>query len=131
MRIKKVRPLLNHVITTADTYNVDQINEGIIDDNSSEGQIKEYQTVVSVGPNVASVKPGDIVLINPQAYARPVHKQREDSINGLMGDSVEMVVNFPILPINGIPHLFIYDRDIDLIIEEMEEEDNSDGINII
>lgn len=128
MKIKKVKPLLNHVITTADIYAVDNLNDGLIADNGSEGQFKEYQTVVAVGPNVATVKPGDVVLINPQAYARPIHKQREDSINGLMGDSVEMVVQFPVLDINGVPHLFIYDRDIDLIIEDMDEEDSTDNI---
>lgn len=124
MKIKKVRPLLNHIITTANVYETDQVDGGVLgDDGRLEGQFKEYQTVVAVGPNVATVKPGDVVCINPKAYAVPRHKQREDSIAGLMGgDEIEMIVQFPILPIDGVPHLFIYDRDVDFIIDEMEEE---------
>lgn len=125
MKIKKIKPLLNHVVTTADVYSSTQLNNGLIEDNKSEGNIKEWQTVVAVGPNVMTVKVGDVVCINPKAYARPVHTQRQDSLNGLGStDEVEMVVQFPIIDINDVPHLFIYDRDIDFIIEDMENDYN-------
>lgn len=123
MKIKKVKPLLNHIITTANVYNDSDIND--ISDNIA-GQFKEYQTVISVGPNVSTVKPGDVVVINPQAYARPVHKKRDNSVEGLSSqDEVEMMVQFPIITIDDKPCLFLYDRDIEFIIVEMEEDDNN------
>jgi hypothetical protein len=114
--------MLNHIITTANVYEESQINGGVIDDEGKlEGKFKEYQTVVAVGPHVRDVQVGDLVIINPSAYCKPRHKTKADSIKGLMGeDEVEMVVEFPIIDINGEPHLFLFDRDIDLIIEEKE-----------
>lgn len=122
MNIKKIRPLLNHVVTTADVYTADDITS--VSDNF-EGQFKEYQKVIAVGPNVTSIKPGEIVVINPQAYARPVHKRRESSVEGLsQPDEVEMMVQFPIITVNNIPCLFLYDRDIDFVIEEFDTNDS-------
>ena len=122
LKIIKCKPMLNHVITTANVYEESQINGGVIDDEGKlEGKFKEYQTVVAVGPHVRDVQVGDLVVINPSAYCKPRHKTKADSIKGLMGeDEVEMVVEFPIIDINGEPHLFLFDRDIDLIIEEKE-----------
>ena len=68
------------------------------------------------------VKPGDVVVINPKAYAVPHHTPVEDKLTGLMtGDKVEMVINFPLLDIDGVPHLFLYDRDVDFVVEDYEE----------
>lgn len=122
LKIIKCKPLLNHIITTANVYEESQINGGVIDDEGKlEGKFKEYQTVVAVGPHVRDVQVGDLVVINPSAYCKPRHKTKADSIKGLMGeDEVEMIVEFPIIDINGEPHLFLFDRDIDLIIEEKE-----------
>ena len=122
LKIKKCRPMLNHIITTANVYEESQANGGLIDDeNNLEGKFKEYQTVVAVGPHVRDVQVGDLVVINPSAYCKPRHKTKANSIKGLMGeDEVEMIVEFPIIDINGEPHLFLFDRDIDLIVEEKE-----------
>lgn len=122
LKIIKCKPMLNHIITTANVYEESQINGGVIDDEGKlEGKFKEYQTVVAVGPHVRDVQVGDLVIINPSAYCKPRHKTKADSIKGLMGeDEVEMVVEFPIIDINGEPHLFLFDRDIDLVIEEKE-----------
>ena len=120
LKIIKCKPMLNHIITTANVYEESQINGGVIDDEGKlEGKFKEYQTVVAVGPHVRDVQVGDLVVVNPSAYCKPRHKTKADSIKGLMGeDEVEMIVEFPIIDINGEPHLFLFDRDIDLIIEE-------------
>ena len=122
LKIIKCKPMLNHIITTANVYEESQINGGVIDDEGKlEGKFKEYQTVVAVGPHVRDVQVGDLVIINPSAYCKPRHKTKADSIKGLMGeDEVEMIVEFPIIDINGEPHLFLFDRDIDLIVEEKE-----------
>ena len=106
LKINKCTPLLNHVILTANAYEDGDLAGGIIDDEQKlTGHIKEYQTVVAVGPNVKDIKVGDFVVINPKAYARPVHKSKSDSVMGLMApDEVEMRVEFPIIDINGEPH---------------------------
>lgn len=122
LKILKCRPMLNHILTTANVYEAADVTSGIIDDEQKlEGRFKEYQTVVAVGPHVRDVQVGDLVLINPSAYCKPRHKTKADSIKGLMGeDEVEMVIEFPIIDVNGEPHLFLFDRDIDLVIEEKE-----------
>lgn len=123
LKLKKVKPLLNHIITTANIYAAPQVDDSIVvDESKMEGEFKEYQTVIAVGPNVTTVKPGDIVVINPKAYAMPVHTPVEDNLTGLMtGDKVEMVIRFPIIEINEVPHLFLYDRDVEFIVEDFEE----------
>lgn len=131
LKIIKCRPMLNHIITTANVYEESQINGGVIDDEGKlEGKFKEYQTVVAVGPHVRDIQVGDLVIINPSAYCKPRHKTKADSIKGLMGeDEVEMIVEFPIIDINGEPHLFLFDRDIDLVVEEKEFVNDSLGDN--
>lgn len=123
IKIKKIKPLLNHIVTTANVYPTTQVKDSVVvDESQMQGEFKEYQTVVAVGPNVTTVKPGDVVVINPKAYAVPHHTPVEDKLTGLMtGDKVEMVINFPLLDIDGIPHLFLYDRDVDFVVEDYEE----------
>ena len=69
MIIKKIRPMFTSLITTMDTYKVDVMNEfGLIESNKTVGNLKEYQKVIAVGPNVKNIEVGDIVCINPKRY---------------------------------------------------------------
>lgn len=122
LKIIECVPMLNHVILTANRYEESDFNDSLIDDEQKlVGNIKEYQTVVSVGPYVKDLKAGDFVVINPKAYAKPIHKTKDTSVRGLLGDDeVEMRVEFPTIEINGIPHLFLYDRDVDMVITKHE-----------
>lgn len=122
LKIIECVPMLNHVILTANRYEESDFNNSLIDDEQKlVGNIKEYQTVVSVGPYVKDLKAGDFVVVNPKAYAKPIHKTKDTSVRGLLGDDeVEMRVEFPTIEINGIPHLFLYDRDIDMVITKHE-----------
>ena len=122
LKIIECIPMLNHVILTANRYEESDFNDSLIDDEQKlVGNIKEYQTVVSVGPYVKDLKAGDFVVVNPKAYAKPIHKTKDTSVRGLLGDDeVEMRVEFPTIEINGIPHLFLYDRDIDMVITKHE-----------
>ena len=122
LKIIECVPMLNHVILTANRYEESDFNESLIDDEQKlVGNIKEYQTVVSVGPYVKDLKAGDFVVVNPKAYAKPIHKTKDTSVRGLLGDDeVEMRIEFPTIEINGIPHLFLYDRDIDMVITKHE-----------
>ena len=130
LRVKKIKPLFNRVVTTAKTYEVDEVtNDGIVDSSKEEGAIMEYQTVVSVGKMVTCVKPGDVVVINPTRYA--VMKHKEGSLkDGVITDNPVMGYNLPLIELDGEPHLFIYDTDIDYIIKEVEEVEDTPVVSV-
>ena len=120
MILKKVRPMLNHIITTADRYEEVQLKDGLITSEKSEGEIKEFQTVIAVGPNAFGVKEGDLILINPKEYLVPVHSLNSGSVLEKSKDEVQYQLNLPVIEINGKQCLFLFDRDIDLIVDEYE-----------
>ena len=120
LKIKKARPTLNHILTTADKYVTTQLKDGIVDTSKEEGQIKEYQTVISVGPNVRDVKVGDLVLINPERYLVPIHTLNENSVFEKDKDEVQRVLRLPVLELASGDCLYLYDTDVDLIIEDYE-----------
>lgn len=119
LKIKKIKPMFNRVLTTCDLYTEDLMTDGIIDSTKVEGAIKEYQTVIACGPHVKSVKPGDIVVINPTRYQ--VMKHKEGTLNdGVISDNAVLSYNFPIMIVDDAPCLYIYDSDIDFVIKEFE-----------
>ena len=98
-KLLKVKPLFNKIITTMDTYEEDQVSNGVIDTRKTKGSLKEYQTVVAVGTTVHNIKEGDIVSINPTRYA--VMKHNEKSMkNGIIGDNMVMGYKFNTITIN-------------------------------
>lgn len=116
--------MLNHVIVTADRYDKAGLENGIVTSNKGEGEIKYEQRIVAVGPNCyEQLNVGDLVLLNPTNYMRPVHSLREDSVFEKDKDEVTMVVSWPLVDIDGRECLFLYDRDIDLIIDDFEEDE--------
>lgn len=123
-KLLKVKPLFNKIITTMDTYEEDQVSNGIIDTRKTKGSLKEYQTVVAVGTTVHNIKEGDIVSINPTRYA--VMKHNEKSMkNGIIEDNMVMGYKFNTITINDKEHLMLYDQDIDFIVEECEDVEDS------
>ena len=51
--IKKVKPMFNGIVTTLNRYGNDQKIKGTdLIDSTKVGAVKEYQTVVSIGPMV-------------------------------------------------------------------------------
>lgn len=119
LKIKKIKPMFNRVLTTCDLYTEDLMTDGIIDSTKVEGAIKEYQTVIACGPTVKCVKPGDVVVINPTRYQ--VMKHKEGTLNdGVIQDNAVLSYNFPIMVVNDAPCLYIYDSDIEFVIKEFE-----------
>lgn len=119
LKIKKIKPMFNRVLTTCDLYTEDLMTDGIIDSTKVEGAIKEYQTVIACGPMVKCVKPGDVVVINPTRYQ--VMKHKEGTLNdGVIQDNPVISYNFPIMVVNDAPCLYIYDSDIEFAIKEFE-----------
>ena len=121
MKLKKVRPLWNHILTTCDRYPVDNFKDGLVSTDEAEGEIKIYQKVIAVGNTARDIKVGDLVLLNPRDYLRPVHSLNANSVLEKDEDSVSMVINWPILYVDDKECLYLYDKDVDMVIEEMEE----------
>lgn len=105
------------VITTCDKYESDVVNGGLIE--AVAGSLKEYQTIIAVGDMVRNLKEGDVVIINPENYA--IHKYAEDSVRNDFLSNKKVGYNFPIRELNGEPALFLKDRDIEMVLEDFEE----------
>lgn len=120
LKIKKIKPLFNKILTTMDLYDNPMTEDGIIDGSKEDGGIREYQTVLAVGPTVKCVKPGDLIVINPSRYQ--VMKHKEGSLkDGVITDNPVIGYNFPILVVDDRPCLYLYDSDVDFVIKEWEE----------
>ena len=120
MKVKKIKPLFNSIVTTMNKYEEDVTNNGVIDASKTEGTLKEYQTVLSVGTTVRDIKVGDVVMINPRNYA--VKKYQENSIKNDIEMNPVIGYNFNIIEMADGQYLLLQDRDIDYIIEDYEEE---------
>lgn len=122
INIKKIKPLHNSVITTAEKYEEDQVTDyGLIKANQTEGTLKEYQRVTAVGPTVRTLKVGDFVKINPARFAVRDYGQGRSEMSKAVNPSVITGYNFPILNLDGVEYLDIAENDIAFIIEEWEE----------
>ena len=128
MDIKKIRPLFNAVVTTTTSYKESELKiGGIIDSSKIQMPIKEYQTVVAIGPTVKGINVGDLVKINPSRYI--VRKYKEDSVkNDINSYNPVDEYRFKTVVMNGEKYLLLYDSDIEYVIEEFEEEPQSDII---
>ena len=129
LKINKIKPMFNKIVTTCDVYQMGKSTGGII--IKTDGTIKEYQRVEAVGSTVRDIKVGDIVMINPKRYLVAKHNDKPDSVKNVNGDEVTFSVDFPILEYGGKKHLLIYDQDIDYIIDGEEVEDEQTKSSLI
>ena len=122
--IKKIKPMFNGLITTMNRYEQDVKVKGTdLIDSSKSNAVKEYQTVVAVGPMVRGIEVGDTVFINPNRYA--VMKHKAGSLqDGVIKDNPVIGYNFDIVEIEGVNHLYLQDSDIKFVaeIEEFNED---------
>lgn len=121
IKVKKITPMFNRIVTTANRVEMDQKVNGIIIPEKLKGGYDEYQTVIAVGSMVHNLKPGDLVCIDPSAYGRPVHKEHIDSVKGLSDDTVQMAYYIPTIEVDGKDCMFISDRDIAYKVDDYEE----------
>ena len=115
--IKKIKPMFNGLITTMNRYEQDVKVKGTdLIDSSKSNAVKEYQTVVAVGPMVRGIEVGDTVFINPNRYA--VMKHKAGSLqDGVIKDNPVIGYNFDIVEIDGVNHLYLQDSDIKFVAE--------------
>ena len=131
LKVKKIRPMFNALITTMDKYEEDgRTAGGIIDTAKQQGALKEYQRVISVGDSVRNIKEGDLVCINPIRYA--IKKHQEGSLkDGIITDNPVIKYNLNIVEVDGKQCLLLYDNDIRYVIEEYEEVEDPKKSNLI
>lgn len=121
IKIKKIKPLFNTLVTTMDKYEADVTTNGLLlDMKQRSGEIKEYQTVVAVGDTVRGIKVGDVVSINPMRFA--IKKHKEGSLkDGIVTDNPVVEYQFDVLEMEDTQYLYLRDSDINYIIEDYEE----------
>lgn len=128
LKIKKIRPMFNRVLTTMAVYDSDTVNGGVL--IKTKGTVKEYQRVIAVGSTVTSVKPGDLVCINPIRYAVMKHEDKSMR-NGIIDDNMVVKYNFPVVTVGDEDCLMLFDQDIDYAVTDYEEVPDSPLINNI
>lgn len=123
LKIKGLKPMFSGILCTANKYNDYQFVAGtnIIDSSKTTGQLKEYQTVVAIGPMVRSVAVGEVICINPKNYAEKMFEK--GSMKESMTEHYNQIVryHFNMIDINDVEHLLIQENDVDFVVTDSEE----------
>lgn len=122
LNITKIKPLFNRIVVTTDKYEEDVVENGII--RTTAGTLKEYQTVVAVGTTVHGINVGDKVMINPARYVDVKQKENPSLKDDLtITHSSVLTYKFNMVEINHVPHIVLFDNDVEYVFEGTEEED--------
>lgn len=124
MKIRRIRPMFNRIVTTMDTYAEDKKVNGII--QAFKGSLKECQTVLETGPTVRDIKPGDMVHVDLTRYMSIQHKDKSLR-NDIIGDAVKVSYNLNTIEMEDGTFLLLYDQDVDYIIESWDAEKADDA----
>ena len=124
LHIKSIHPTFNHVLVTADKFDKDMVQNGVI--IAGKGDLKLWQTVVAIGPTVRDIKVGDKVMIIPDHFA--VKKYNKNSVQNDLDNNPVLTYNFPFETIdneNGAPeeYLYISDQDVRYVFEGEEKDE--------
>lgn len=125
LKITKIKPMFTDLIITADRFEHDITEGGIVVAN--KGDLKPYQTVVAIGSAVREINVGDHVMVNFEAYAE--RKIPAGSVKNQM-DVENPVVNYHIPWVtmvdkddNEVMYIKISVNDVEYIFEGEEAED--------
>lgn len=122
IKIKKIKPMGNVIVTTYDRYQEDAIGSSglITGTNKVSGAVKSYQKVVSVGPMVRDVKPGDMVMLTFDRYYAPDYSDEGQKLSGVvhMKNSPKYLLNT--ITLADGEYLLVTSQDIMYIIEDYE-----------
>lgn len=99
LKVTKIHPCMDRIVTTANVYTEQEVTAatGIIDGGKADA-LKEYQTVLEIGPFVKGLKVGDTVRINPSRYIQILHKQGKmlkDADRKVITDDMHAAVDIP------------------------------------
>lgn len=125
LHVTKIKPLFDHLLITADRFDKDMIHNGVI--VAGKGDLKLWQTVVTVGSVVRDIKVGDKVMINPNNFA--VKKYNKNSVQNDLDNNPVLTYNFPFETVDdekGNPkdYLYISDKDVKYVFEGTEKDDS-------
>ena len=133
LKIKNIKPVANHIVTTMDFYTEEEAMVGGLYSSAKLNTIKEYQKVIAIGPYVKDISVGDIVRINPSRYIQILHKA--GSLKGIdkktVTDEMHSAVDIPNEELwmgkkdqngNEIPTkvMILFDSDVMCIVEGEE-----------
>ena len=118
IKLKKVTPMFNKIITTAE-FTEELTESGII--TNTKKSVDEFQTVVAVGDSVRSIKVGDVVCVDPNRYA--VRKYKKDSAKADIEEYANTIIDYeiPLIILDGVKHLMIMDSDVLFIVDDYEK----------
>lgn len=118
LKLKKITPTFNHILVTKNLRDRDEYDDGVL--VRPIGSPKEWQTVIAVGPDVRRCKVGDVIMVDPVRYA--VMKHKDGSLqDGVVADNPTVAYNIPIITIDGKEYMYLFDTDIQFVIDEYEE----------
>lgn len=118
LKLKKITPTFNHILVTKNLRDHDEYDNGVL--VRPAGSTKEWQRVVAIGPDVRRCKVGDIIMVDPVRYA--VMKHKDGSLqDGVVADNPTVAYNIPIITIDGKEFMYLFDTDIQFIIDKFEE----------
>lgn len=120
MNIKKITPMFNKLVTTANRVK-QNTNEIIIDITKINQVIDDFQTVVSIGSSVRDIKVGDLVCINPDRYAVKKYQQKSASAEVEGYENTIIGYDIPRIALDDVEHLMITDSDVIYIVDEYEK----------
>lgn len=129
LRIEKIIPVFDGIITTSNTYPSDFVNEKGFVDPTKAGKLKEYQTIIAAGPVAESqgFKPGMIVFLNYIKYTARKHQNANfDKEANIQYTECVDVIDVPSLPVYNKETdsidivLRLYASDVLLVVEGTE-----------
>lgn len=122
LKITKIKPMFTDLIITADRFDRDIIEGGIVVAN--KGDLKSYQTVIAVGDAIRNIAVGDKVMVNFEVFAE--HKIPVNSVKKDM-DVNDPIVRYNIPWVNMVDangnnkvYIRIPDRAIEFVFEGEE-----------
>ena len=127
LQITKVKPMFTSIVTTADRFDKDMVEGGLI--IAKKGDLKLWQKIIAVGTSVRDLKEGDMVMINADHYA--LKRYDKNSLQNDMDNNPTIRYAFNFLDIYETDEpkecLLINDRDV-LYAFEGKEVDSSDSV---
>lgn len=113
LHISKVKPMFTALVTTADRFEEDYTEGGIVLFN--RGTYKPWQTIVAVGTSIRDLKEGDKVMVNLNNYA--VQQYDKNSIQNDLGNNKKIRYAFNFIQMddangNTKEYFLFNDRDV-------------------
>lgn len=124
LHITKVKPMFTAIVTTAEKFQEDYTEDGMI--MANKGNYKPWQTVVAVGTSVRDIKEGDKVMVNLDNYA--LKRYDKNSIQNDLDNNKKIRYAFNFINMddaegNKEEYFLFNDRDVLYVFEGEERSD--------